>query len=250
MANLTWVRKYCCAGYEEKDNECIECSPGFFGLNCSTPCSENFYGKKCLSQCNCDKETHHCHHVCGCLPKLVIVSNATVINDSTSSVNVTSSHSTETCPTTADTRQTEALPSTRLAEQTSGTKSGKERHQHHFHLLFGTSCAIVVCIFFLAALLYWLRIRTVRKKEECRNHHNNVYCLEDANGVAHNQVNDGQSEEPLYDSNEEACYSILTLRVNNSNESHRETCSSKEPFFASDNPYGFAYDYSRNNYDS
>lgn len=97
-----------------------ECSPGFFGLNCSTPCSENFYGKKCLSQCNCDKETHHCHHVCGCLPKLVIVSNATVINDSTSSVNGTSSYSTETCPTTADTRQTEALPSTRLVEQTSG----------------------------------------------------------------------------------------------------------------------------------
>ncbi|XP_065936262.1 multiple epidermal growth factor-like domains protein 10 isoform X2 [Magallana gigas] len=237
--NITWVYEYCCSGYEEKDNKCIECSPGFLGLNCSSSCPKNSYGKKCEFDCHCDKETHYCHHICGCLPKLIIVSNATVTNDSTSSVRVTSSFSADTCLSTA------GLASTRHAEQASdqsqsgtGTTRGNNPHQSHFHLLFGTSCAVVVCIFFLVALLYWLRIRTVRKKEE------------DANGAAHNQINDGQSEEPLYDSNEEACYSILTLRVNNSNESHKETSSSKEPFFASDNPYGFAYDYSRNNYDS
>lgn len=93
-----------------------ECSPGFFGFNCSIPCIENSYGKRCLYQCHCDRETHYCHHVCGCLPKLVIVSNTTVTNDSTSSVSVTLS----TCPTTADIRSIESLASTQPAKQDSG----------------------------------------------------------------------------------------------------------------------------------
>lgn len=91
-----------------------ECSPGFLGLNCSSSCPKNSYGKKCEFDCHCDKETHYCHHICGCLPKLIIVSNATVTNDSTSSVRVTSSFSADTCLSTA------GLASTRHAEQASG----------------------------------------------------------------------------------------------------------------------------------
>lgn len=40
----------------------VECSAGYFDVNCSKPCPKPNYGMRCSQTCNC----FNCHHVYGC----------------------------------------------------------------------------------------------------------------------------------------------------------------------------------------
>lgn len=76
-----------------------ECSPGFYGWNCTDRCPDNHYGKKCSAKCSCN-ETQICHHVCGCLQRLVLDNSNMTNNGSILLENVTYSPYAEECPTT------------------------------------------------------------------------------------------------------------------------------------------------------
>lgn len=91
-----------------------ECSPGFFGWNCTDRCPENHYGRKCSTKCSCN-ETQICHPVCGCLQRLDLYnSNMTKTGTSIFLENVTSSSYAEECPTTKDVLSTSTGLSTAI----------------------------------------------------------------------------------------------------------------------------------------
>ncbi|KAK3088096.1 hypothetical protein FSP39_014627 [Pinctada imbricata] len=54
----------CCYNTYEVDGRCVECPPGYYGLNCKTRCKAGFYGQSCRSWCNC--ENQYCDAVSGC----------------------------------------------------------------------------------------------------------------------------------------------------------------------------------------
>ncbi|XP_048771718.2 multiple epidermal growth factor-like domains protein 11 isoform X1 [Ostrea edulis] len=56
----------CCYGYvwNEAQNNCTQCTDGFYGRNCTTPCPKPYFGSACLLKCMCSSE--NCHHVYGC----------------------------------------------------------------------------------------------------------------------------------------------------------------------------------------
>ncbi|XP_048743937.2 platelet endothelial aggregation receptor 1-like [Ostrea edulis] len=70
-------QKECCTGSMEKNNMCIECLPGFHGLNCNSTCPSGYYGAKCRASCQCDDDTEYCHHVCGCVVQTPVPDNST-----------------------------------------------------------------------------------------------------------------------------------------------------------------------------
>lgn len=43
---------------------CIECAPGFTGVNCTSPCYYPSYGRRCQTNCNCRKKL--CDIATGC----------------------------------------------------------------------------------------------------------------------------------------------------------------------------------------
>nr|XP_022294842.1 protein draper-like [Crassostrea virginica] len=47
-----------------KQEKCISCMDGYYGVNCSTPCPVDYYGHNCISKCDCSNE--YCHHEHGC----------------------------------------------------------------------------------------------------------------------------------------------------------------------------------------
>ncbi|XP_062616571.1 protein draper-like [Saccostrea cucullata] len=52
----------CCTNYRRVKNNCEECWPGTFGVNCNRTCPNGFYGRFCLEKCNCSS----CHKISGC----------------------------------------------------------------------------------------------------------------------------------------------------------------------------------------
>lgn len=42
----------------------LECRPGYFGMNCSSPCEYPYYGQSCQSTCDC--KIKDCNHIDGC----------------------------------------------------------------------------------------------------------------------------------------------------------------------------------------
>ncbi|XP_062575879.1 multiple epidermal growth factor-like domains protein 11 isoform X2 [Saccostrea cucullata] len=54
----------CCNNYYNNGTECIECSPGYFGYDCSEPCPAGYYGELCASECTCNLSL--CDRVTGC----------------------------------------------------------------------------------------------------------------------------------------------------------------------------------------
>ncbi|XP_078338932.1 uncharacterized protein LOC111136355 [Crassostrea virginica] len=93
------VIKYCCKGFQEKNNMCVEveCDPGFRGDYCNKTCPDGYYGEKCLPKCECN-DSQFCHHVCGCLQR-----SNTTDNITTNNTEVVSSYSVETCFSSTDT---------------------------------------------------------------------------------------------------------------------------------------------------
>lgn len=91
-----------------------ECSPGFWGWNCTNRCPENHYGKRCKTQCSCN-ETQICHHVCGCLQRLDLDNSHIKKNGASIFLkNVTSSPYAEECPSTKDVLSTNTGLSTAI----------------------------------------------------------------------------------------------------------------------------------------
>ncbi|XP_062613790.1 uncharacterized protein LOC134275524 [Saccostrea cucullata] len=65
---LTIYEETCsCGGYffDEKENVCKECPPGYFGRNCLHRCRYPGYGKFCQNVCFCNKE--YCDYRSGCV---------------------------------------------------------------------------------------------------------------------------------------------------------------------------------------
>nr|XP_022342875.1 protein draper-like [Crassostrea virginica] len=93
------VIKYCCKGFQEKNNMCVEveCDPGFRGDYCNKTCPDGYYGEKCLPKCKCNR-SQFCHHVCGCLQW-----SNTTDNITTNNTEVVSLYSVETCFSSPDT---------------------------------------------------------------------------------------------------------------------------------------------------
>ncbi|XP_056013529.1 scavenger receptor class F member 2-like [Ostrea edulis] len=62
--------KVCCSGYvwNEAQNTCTQCMPGFYGSNCTIPCPYPVFGWDCQLKCTCS--TEDCHHVYGCKRKV------------------------------------------------------------------------------------------------------------------------------------------------------------------------------------
>ncbi|XP_056010691.1 uncharacterized protein LOC130051841 isoform X2 [Ostrea edulis] len=59
------VESPCCYNFRLKDDKCIKCSPGYFGIDCMLTCPGGRYGHSCLQRCTTCKTTD-CHHVYGC----------------------------------------------------------------------------------------------------------------------------------------------------------------------------------------
>ncbi|XP_062585882.1 multiple epidermal growth factor-like domains protein 10 isoform X1 [Saccostrea cucullata] len=56
----------CCAGFRwsQATQQCVECLPGYFGINCSATCFFPSYGRHCQKLCNCSSEL--CDFSTGC----------------------------------------------------------------------------------------------------------------------------------------------------------------------------------------
>lgn len=56
----------CCPDtrWDFKEEQCVECANGFFGLNCSRSCPFPLYGNKCLQTCSCEEVL--CDFMNGC----------------------------------------------------------------------------------------------------------------------------------------------------------------------------------------
>ncbi|XP_052714483.1 uncharacterized protein LOC128187875 [Crassostrea angulata] len=229
----------CCRGYEEKNNKCVECSPGFWGWNCTDRCPKNHYGKRCLTKCSCN-ETQICHHVCGCLQRLDLdIANMTNNDISIFLENVTYSPFAEECPTTTDELST-STDNTTDSQSAIGIPSPESNSTIAF--LIVAASVTSVCIVFGIGLLY--RLHLGRNKAECRVHHNMVYDLGDISRIRENPSVREEPAEPLYGecSYEDTCYSTLVLRVNN--ESGREPNTLRQPVFTDDDSiYELAHRY-------
>ncbi|XP_056000371.1 multiple epidermal growth factor-like domains protein 10 isoform X2 [Ostrea edulis] len=55
----------CCAGttWDDHQKECVQCDPGFRGINCSELCPRGVFGRRCQSAC--PQECQYCHHITG-----------------------------------------------------------------------------------------------------------------------------------------------------------------------------------------
>lgn len=76
----------------------LECSPGFFGWDCTDTCPETFYGRWCNKLCR-RNETQICHSVCGCLQRLDLNCS---YETSILFENIESSSLVEECPSTVE----------------------------------------------------------------------------------------------------------------------------------------------------
>uniref|UniRef100_A0A8W8JZ65 EMI domain-containing protein n=1 Tax=Magallana gigas TaxID=29159 RepID=A0A8W8JZ65_MAGGI len=233
------TKEICCINFEEKNNKCVECSPGFVRWNCAERCPENHYGRNCLKKCSCN-ETQICHHVCGCLQRFDLDnSNMTKNGNSHILENVTYSPFAEGCPTTTDSLST-TTDTTTDSQSAIGVPSLESLSKIPF--LIGAASVTSLCFVFGIGLLY--RLHLGRNKAECRVHHNMVYDLEDTSRIQENPCVHEEPAEPLYGecSYEDTCYSTLVLRVNK--ESGREPNTSRQPVFTDDdNIYEYAHRY-------
>lgn len=56
----------CCIGYYLRENQCLECEPGYTGENCSWTCPSGYYGRLCNERCACSPD-EYCEPTRGCL---------------------------------------------------------------------------------------------------------------------------------------------------------------------------------------
>ncbi|XP_078341131.1 uncharacterized protein LOC111108032 [Crassostrea virginica] len=62
------IKFFCCNDHYQKGNVCVECEPGFYGLNCSRSCPVNYFGRLCQNKCECSLDKF-CDNVRGCMCK-------------------------------------------------------------------------------------------------------------------------------------------------------------------------------------
>ncbi|XP_062579250.1 uncharacterized protein LOC134241189 [Saccostrea cucullata] len=84
-------------------------------------------------------------------------------------------------------------------------------------LLVSTSCSLLVFLLSIASLIYCHQKLTTLKVTETKTQQNNLYSVEEVNTDEDIENEpDETPEDPIYNSYEEPCYSILKLKVNRS----------------------------------
>ncbi|XP_056000396.1 N-acetylglucosamine-1-phosphodiester alpha-N-acetylglucosaminidase-like [Ostrea edulis] len=74
----------CCGNtiWDDQKKECVQCDPGFAGINCSDHCPRGVFGRQCESVC--PQECQKCHHITGeCLTDQNASMSSTKLVDST-----------------------------------------------------------------------------------------------------------------------------------------------------------------------
>ncbi|XP_062604786.1 multiple epidermal growth factor-like domains protein 10 isoform X2 [Saccostrea cucullata] len=61
---VTFGAEGCSSNFQKVGNECRECQPGYFGLECKQRCPPPTYGKLCGGTCDC--ATSECDYTHGC----------------------------------------------------------------------------------------------------------------------------------------------------------------------------------------
>ncbi|XP_062603517.1 uncharacterized protein LOC134265298 [Saccostrea cucullata] len=179
---------------------CVECRPGFRGFDCNLTCPLNHYGPGCRTQCNCNNVSEYCHHICGC------ISNRTkpLVID-----NVTNMEHYDNITDIEQTLSMElCLSSIKNSIETKINNVGKNTGSINLHILNGV------------------------------NVHNALYITQERNRENNTVSREDMSEDPLYGSCEDPCYSTLTLRVNYGPIYPCNQNGSSEDF----NPYGYTYE--------
>ncbi|XP_048768506.2 uncharacterized protein LOC125675065 [Ostrea edulis] len=229
------LKKECCTSFMEKNNKCIECLPGFHGTNCNSTCPPGNYGSRCLKTCHCDDDTEYCHHVCGCVVQTPLPdNNRTDLNSSdpvpTQSLCLISLDITYALDTTA----TNGLGTTEM------DPIRKDVLQFLLHI--GLPGVIVVCLLFIGVIYCNYTFGKQEKKQEQSIRHGASYGgnVENRDDDIHNEV-DHTYGDPLHLSEEESCYSTLTLRVNRGSLYTSNTAENTETVSMDDNPYGFTF---------
>lgn len=125
--NSSYIR--CCTNYYLKENECLECMPGYRGENCSESCPYGYFGRLCNKQCNCSPDSY-CEPTRGCLCN-------------TTSVNCTILEQAVTETITSDAQDTQAK-----------------------HYLNETLSSLVVIVCFIVGSVYIRYINVQKRKKE------------------------------------------------------------------------------------
>nr|XP_022342873.1 uncharacterized protein LOC111136358 [Crassostrea virginica] len=193
----------CCNHFQEKNNMCVECDPGFRGDNCSKTCPNEYYGRRCENKCNCNNDTQICHHVCGCLQ-----TSNTTDNITTNNTKVVSSYSVETCFSSSDTstERTGVTQTTRPEEDP--PNQGYFPNLYFILTLSGSALVLLVVVGLLSCFC------SRKNRSASVNHHNPVYDEEERNRDMDYHTGPEDSGEDLYGTCDRDCYSTLALRVN------------------------------------
>ncbi|XP_062577017.1 cell death abnormality protein 1-like [Saccostrea cucullata] len=131
--------KSCCKDYKQDGNICVECDPGFRGINCSSSCPNNYFGRRCFHKCECSS-FQYCDSRRGCL------------------CNVTSENCTDANePDTTDTQLT------KLFKITTKTSSNEQAYQSSSYVVkIGIPSLLSVIVFLIIGHIC---IRVYQKKK-------------------------------------------------------------------------------------
>ncbi|XP_062608368.1 uncharacterized protein LOC134270195 [Saccostrea cucullata] len=245
---------FCCTDYEERNNLCVECRPGFRGDNCSLRCPENYYGQQCKMQCKC-KVSEYCHYVCGCVSTLTeafndtqMIDNVTNMEQNVNITDITQTLSVESClsstkksieTTVNNVGKTTGINITEIRIYSTENDDDKAFNLHDNTVL--TVFLVVLSSVLFACLLLFFGI-TCRKyhtkmKEGHNGVHNALYISQEGDRENNPVSREVTSGDPVYGSCEDPCYSTLTLRVNYGPTHPCNQNGSTEDV----NPYGYTY---------
>ncbi|XP_062577796.1 uncharacterized protein LOC134239636 [Saccostrea cucullata] len=177
----------CCKDYEERNNICVECRPGFRGFDCNLTCPENHYGPRCNMPCNCNNISEYCHPVCGCISNLtkpLMIDNVTNTEHYVNITDLEQTISVESCLSSIN----KSMETTDKSIETKNNNFGKpadERPSIKDHTILIVFLVVMPCVLSACLLLFFgitYRKCYTRKKEEGHDDiHNALYITQEGN---------------------------------------------------------------------
>ncbi|XP_062568301.1 uncharacterized protein LOC134230486 isoform X2 [Saccostrea cucullata] len=154
--------KECCANYywSDKENDCLPCELGFFGVNCDQPCPYGQYGKLCGKPCKCATD-EYCDRVSGCVTNGTTVQTSTYIFHSTS---VPSSKLESTTSTTGWTK-TESTIEIAVRESTL-IPTGPIKEEINNNIVVILMGAVIAFLFLIILLAIVKKLCSARSKKK------------------------------------------------------------------------------------